>query len=85
MPCRRPSRAGLDSSKADILLGGGEWAVGVLQAENPDLDWVLSDQAGLIWSQSLPVFETSSKKDLAIEFVQYIMSPGGQARLATSS
>jgi len=79
------STTALATGEADILLGGGEWAVAVLQAENPDLDWVLPDQGGLLWSQSLAVFETSTKKDLAIEFVKYIMSPEGQARLATSS
>ena len=31
------------------------------------------------------MFESSKNKDLAIEFVKYVMSPEGQARLATSS
>ena len=59
--------------------------VAVMQAENPDLDWVLPDQGGILWSQSLAVFEDSKNKDLALKFVQYIMSPKGQALLATSS
>ena len=71
--------------EADILIGGGEWAVSVLSAEQPELDWVLPDQGGVLWSQSLAVFESSKNKDLAIEFVKYVMSPEGQARLATSS
>lgn len=79
------SSTALAVGEADILIGGGEWAVSVLSAEQPELDWVLPDQGGMLWSQSLAVFETSEKKDLAIEFVKYIMSPEGQARLATSS
>ena len=54
-------------------------------SENPDLEWVLPDQGGILWSQSIALFESSKKRDLALEFVKYIMSPEGQARLATSS
>jgi spermidine/putrescine transport system substrate-binding protein len=79
------STTALATGEADILIGGGEWAVAVLVSENPDLDWVLPDQGGILWSQSLAVFKDSQKQDLALEFVKYIMSPEGQARLATSS
>lgn len=79
------SSTALAVGEADILIGGGEWAVSVLSAEQPELDWVLPDQGGVLWSQSIAVFEESRNKDLAIEFVKYIMSPEGQARLATSS
>lgn len=79
------STTALATGEADILVGGGEWAVSVMQAENPDLDWVLPDQGGILWSQSLAIFSASKKKGLALEFVKYVMSPEGQARLATSS
>ncbi len=79
------STTALATGEADILIGGGEWAVAVMQAEDPNLDWVLPDQGGILWSQSLAVFKDSKNKDLAIEFVKYVMSPEGQARLATSS
>jgi spermidine/putrescine transport system substrate-binding protein len=79
------STTALATGEADILLGGGEWAVAVLQGDNPDLDWVLPDQGGILWSQSLAVFKDSTKQELALEFVKYVMSPEGQARLATSS
>lgn len=79
------STTALATGEADILIGGGEWAVAVMQAEDPNMDWVLPDQGGILWSQSLAVFKDSKKKDLAVEFVKYVMSPEGQARLATSS
>ena len=79
------STTALATGEADILIGGGEWAVAVMLSENPDLDWVLPDQGGILWSQSLAIFEDSTRKDLALEFVKYVMSPEGQARLATSS
>ena len=79
------STTALATGEADILIGGGEWAVAVMLSENPDLDWVLPDQGGILWSQSLAIFADSKRKDLALEFVKYVMSPEGQARLATSS
>ena len=79
------SSTALAVGEADILIGGGEWAVSVLSAEQPELDWVLPDQGGMLWSQSLAVFESSNNKDLAVEFVKHVMSPEGQAALATSS
>ena len=40
----------------------GEWAVAVMQADSPNLDWVLPDQGGILWTQSLAVFKDSKKK-----------------------
>jgi len=75
----------LVTGAADIIVGGGEYAVAGLHAENPALDWVLPDEGGIRWGQAIGVFATSEKKALAAEFVRYILSPEGQALLATSS
>ena len=75
----------LVTGSADIITGGGEFAVAGLQSESPNLDWVLPDEGGIRWMQSLAIFETSARKEAANRFVQYIMSPDGQARLATSA
>lgn len=79
------SQTALATGEVDILIGGGEWVTAVLSAENPDLDWTVPSQGALRWSQSIAVLEGSENKDLATEFVKYIVSPEGQARLATSS
>ena len=75
----------LATGEVDIIAGGGEFAVSVLHKENPALDWVLPNQGGVRWQQAIGVFAASKKKDLAVKFVQYILSPEGQGRLATSS
>ncbi len=75
----------LATGEVDIIAGGGEYAVAGLAAENPALDWVLPDDGGIRWMQALAVFEASKRKDLAVKFVQWVLSPEGQARLATSS
>ena len=79
------SQTALATGEVDILFGGGEWLTAVLSEEMPDLDWTLPAQGGLLWTQSVGRFADSEKQDLALKFIQYIVSPEGQAALATSS
>ena len=79
------SQTALATGEADILVGGGEWVTAGIAKENPDLDFSIPKEGAVLWSQSLAMFKDSKNKDLALKFIQYIMSPEGQARLATSS
>ncbi|MCF3640572.1 spermidine/putrescine ABC transporter substrate-binding protein [Rhizobium sp. TRM95111] len=79
------SQTALATGEVDILVGGGEWITAGLSAEKPNLDWTVPKQGALRWAQSIGVFKDSTKQELALKFVQYILSPEGQARLATSS
>jgi spermidine/putrescine transport system substrate-binding protein len=79
------SQTALATGQVDLIAGGGEYVTAGLHQENPDLDWVLPDDGGVRWMQAIGVFASSERKELATEFVKYILSPEGQARLATSS
>lgn len=79
------SQTALATGQVGILLGGGEYAVAGLQADQPNLDWVLPDVGGVRWQQAIGVMAASTKKDAATKFLQYVLSPEGQALLATSS
>ncbi|MEG6507670.1 extracellular solute-binding protein [Methyloligella sp. 2.7D] len=79
------SQTALVGGEVDIILGGGEWVTASLAKERPEFDWTVPKQGAVRWTQSIGVFADSEKKDLAQKFVQYILSPEGQARLATSS
>jgi spermidine/putrescine transport system substrate-binding protein len=79
------SQNAIATGEVDILVGGGEWVTAGLTADIPELDWVIPEQGGVRWSQSIGVFADSERKDLAVEFVKYILSPEGQAKLATSA
>lgn len=69
----------------DILGGGAEFIISQLAAtEMPELDWVVPKEGASRWMQSITILEDSTRKDLALKFLQYIMSNDGQARLATS-
>jgi spermidine/putrescine transport system substrate-binding protein len=79
------AQTALATGEVDIVVGGGEWLTAVLAEEQPDLTWTIPEQGAVRWAQSIGVLEGSEKPDLALEFVKYIVSPEGQARLATSS
>ncbi|MBC7477762.1 MAG: extracellular solute-binding protein [Pseudorhodobacter sp.] len=79
------SQTALATGDVDIVVGGGEWLTAVLAKDNPNLDWTIPKQGGLRWSQSIGVVAGTTKPELALEFVQYIVSPEGQAALAQSS
>ncbi len=79
------SQTAIATGEVDILVGGGEWVTAGLARENPAMDFTIPKEGAILWSQSLAMFEASKNKDLALKFIQYVMSPEGQARLATSS
>ncbi len=79
------SQTALATGEADILVGGGEWVTAGIAKENPDLDFSIPKEGAVLWSQSLAMFKDSKNKEMALKFIQYILSPEGQARLATSS
>ena len=79
------SQTALATGEVDMLVGGGEWVTATLHKDNPALDFMIPDEGGVLWSQSLAMFAGSKNKPLALKFIQYVMSPEGQARLATSS
>ena len=79
------SQTAIATGEADILIGGGEWVTAGIAKDKPDLDFSIPKEGAVLWSQSLAMFKDSKNKDMALKFIQYIMSPDGQARLATSS
>lgn len=79
------SQTALATGEVDILVGGGEWITASLAKDKPNLDWIVPKQGAVRWAQSIGVMKDSKHPDLALKFVQYIVSPEGQARLATAS
>lgn len=79
------AQTALATGEVDIVVGGGEWLTAVLAEEQPELTWTIPDQGAVRWTQSIGVLADSEQPDLALEFVKYIVSPEGQARLSTSA
>lgn len=74
----------LVTGSVDVIVGGAEFTVSNLMPTNPQLDWVISDDGGLIWNQGIGIVSDSNRKELAAEFIKWILSPKGQGLLATS-
>lgn len=79
------AQTALATGEVDVVVGGGEWLTAVLAAEQPELTWTIPVEGAVRWAQSIGVVAGSENPELALEFVKYIVSPEGQARLATSS
>lgn len=79
------SQTALATGEVDIVVGGGEWLTAGLAGERPELTWTIPEEGAVRWAQAIGVLEGSERKDLAVEFVKHVLSPEGQAALATSS
>jgi len=74
----------LVTGSVDVIVGGAEFTVSNLMPTNPHLDWGISDDGGLIWNQGIGILNNSNRKELAADFIKWILSPKGQGLLATS-
>ena len=79
------AQTALATGEVDIVVGGGEWLTGVLAEEQPELTWTIPTEGAVRWAQSIGIVADSEQPELAMAFIEYIMSAEGQARLATSS
>ncbi len=79
------AQTALATGEVDIVIGGGEWLTAGLAAEQPSLTWTIPEQGAVRWAQSIGILADSENQELALEFIKYVVSPEGQARLATSS
>ena len=74
----------LVNGDVDIIFNGAEFTVSGLMPTMPALDWTIFDEGGLLWIQGISISKDSTQKDVALDFINYILSPKGQGRLATS-
>ncbi len=76
------------SENYDQLLASGEvalahgWGGAVARAmvERPSVRFVVPKEGGTVWSDCLVVLKTSKNKDLAMQFVNFLLDPGVAAR-----
>lgn len=79
------SQTALATGEVDVLVGAGEWVTAVLHEDSPNLDFVIPEEGGILWSEAFAVLKDSRNPDLALKFVQHVLSPEGQRAVATSS
>jgi len=75
----------LATGDVDIVVGGGQWIVTGLLEENPDLDWIVPEEGGIFYIESIGILADSENKELALEYLKYVISAEGQARFAMNN
>ncbi len=78
------TQTAVNAGDSDLVIGQAEW-VAAVKHDLPYLNWTIQDEGGIWWSESLALFKDSTKPEAGLKLIQYLMSPEGQARLATAS
>ena len=72
----------LKNGEMAAMCGIGDWITGVLQRDGAPVASVVPEEGGIQWTESYCLGKDSKNADLVIQFIQYMLSPAGQARSA---
>ena len=64
------------------MCGIGDWITGVLQRDGAPVASVVPEEGGIQWTESYSIGKDTQHADLVNKFIQYMLSPAGQARSA---
>jgi len=76
------SFSGLKNGEMHAMCGIGDWITGVLRKDGAPVDSVVPEEGGIQWTESYSIGKGTSKKDLVIKFIQYMLTGPGQVRSA---
>lgn len=72
--------ASLKNGEMLAMAGIGDWITGVLQKDGAPVASVIPEEGGIQWTESYSIGKGSSKQDIVVKFIQYMLSPRGQVR-----
>lgn len=72
----------LTNGTASVIPGVGDWVVLLLQQDGVPVSASVPEEGGIQWTESMSIVSSSTKKDLARQFIQYASSAEGQFRSA---
>ena len=64
-----------------VVPAGGEWVAAILQAQGNPIDWVVPEEGGIMWSETLVIANDAPHPDVAREYIQWMHTPEAQALL----
>jgi len=74
--------AGLKNGEMLAMCGIGDWVTGILERDGAPVTSVIPEEGGIQWTESYSIVGTSEKKDMALKYLAYTMSPEGQVKTA---
>ncbi len=74
--------AGLKNGEMLAMCGIGDWVTGILERDGARVSSVVPEEGGIQWTESYSIVKTSEKKDMALKYLAYTMSPEGQVKTA---
>lgn len=74
--------AGLKNGEMLAMCGIGDWVTGILERDGAPVSSVVPEEGGIQWTESYSIVKTSEKKDMALKYLAYTMSPEGQVKTA---
>lgn len=72
----------LTNGTAGIMPGIGDWVTLLLEKNGVPVTATVPEEGGIQWTESMSIVSSSTKKDLAKAFIQYMSSPEGQTASA---
>ena len=73
----------MTNQDAWVMPGIGEWISILLHKDGLPMTTTIPDEGGIQWTESVSIGAGSENQELAKKFIQYLVSPEGQWRVAT--
>jgi spermidine/putrescine transport system substrate-binding protein len=73
--------ASLGSGDTWVQPTAGESLTWTLRQTNPDIDWTIPEEGGVLWSETLAIPTKARNSAGAIKVIQFLQTPEGQAAL----
>jgi spermidine/putrescine transport system substrate-binding protein len=70
---------GLKNGEMMAMVGIGDWITGVLEKDGAPVKSVVPKEGGIQWTESYSIGKGTTKADIVKKFIQYMLSPEGQA------
>ncbi len=74
--------SGLKNGEMLAMFGIGDWVTGILERDGAPVSSVVPKEGGIQWTESYSIAATSEKKEMALKYLDYTMSPEGQVKTA---
>ena len=68
-----------------IQPGGGDWAVQILKDQGVPVASAIPSEGAYLWGSGISIVKSTKRQEAAEKFVEYLMSPHAQARIATKA